>query len=93
MNTYTYYVAEFYREGDPRPKFAAGETRDEMLAACNAVGIAISTNHCYIVTIANEIKKHWLGSTDHCSICNDHNGIKCFCGEPIIHKSPLFVSV
>ena len=93
MNTNTYYVAKFYREGDPRPKFLSGETPDELMQTLKAHSVVPELRDQFIVTVAGTVKKHWLSSTDYCSICNNWDGVKCFCGEPIIHQSPLFINI
>lgn len=97
MLTFTYYVQEFYKSDDPRPKFLAGETFDDLIKCLNVYGVGIDKDlridKAVIVTVKDEIKKNYLGNIDYCSICNDCYGRKCFCGHPVISVVPLIVSV
>lgn len=89
MTTNTYYIAEFNREGDPRPKFIGSDSQLGLFGRCRTWGITPDTKNLYIVTVRGAVSENLLSSIDGCSIANNWDGTLCLCGEPIIHMSPM----
>ena len=89
MQTNTYYVAEFHKAGDPRPKFIGDESQLGLFNRIKSLGISVDSNDLFIVTVKDAIRESLLTSVDGCSICNNWDGAKCLCGKPIIHITPM----
>jgi len=90
MQTYTYYVVCFYRSYDPRPKYLAGETEEELRSVLKNLKIQEVIKDRSVITVKDEVKKSWLSNTDYCTVSNNSDGVKCFCGKPIIQEK-IFV--
>jgi hypothetical protein len=81
---HTYFVAKYHTENDPRPKFLAGNTPLDALLTLQEHGVQ-STDSQYLVTIEARLDPFALHSADHCSICNNWEGEKVFCGWKVQH--------
>jgi hypothetical protein len=93
MITYTYYVAEYYREGDPRPKYVGANSNTELLELVKKRDPSWkpSNDNGLIITVTEEVKPSDLLNHDYCTLSTQwYENFNRFCGKPVLHMIPLF---
>ena len=93
MITYTYYVAEYYQKGDPRPKYVGANSAAELLKLVRERDSSWKPfgNNVLIITVTEEVKLSDLLNHDYCTLSDSwYEDFKRFCGKPVLHMIPLF---